>query len=119
MRLSSARAAGLFFLAATSYGAIVINNPSGGPPAQQPFTLTGTTGTPVSTQLTATPTATYTWSATGGALPPGVLLSTSGLLSGTPTTPGTYSFTVQATDQSGASGSASFSMTVTAGVLTI
>ena len=36
-----------------------------------------------------------------GALPPGLLLSPDGHLSGLPTTPGTYSFVVQATDSDG------------------
>lgn len=42
----------------------------------------------------------YTWSlATNSAgLPPGLTLSSSGVISGSPTTPGIYDFTVQATD---------------------
>jgi hypothetical protein len=41
----------------------------------------------------------YTWSVTKGTLPPGIgLNSQSGVLSGTPTTPGTYTFTVQVMD---------------------
>lgn len=40
----------------------------------------------------------FTWSTTGGSLPPGVTLSAGGLLSGSPTVSGTYSFTAQATD---------------------
>ncbi len=52
------------------------------------FTLTASGGTePVS------------WTESG-ALPPGLSLSTAGTLSGTPTTPGTYSFTVTAVDSS-------------------
>jgi uncharacterized repeat protein (TIGR01451 family) len=43
-------------------------------------------------------TTPYTWASTG-TLPPGVLLNaTTGVLSGTPTTSGTYNFTVTATD---------------------
>jgi uncharacterized repeat protein (TIGR01451 family) len=46
-------------------------------------------------------TAPYTWASTG-TLPPGVLLNaTTGVLSGTPTTSGTYNFTVSATDANG------------------
>jgi hypothetical protein len=49
---------------------------------------------------------TYAVSPTGGRLPPGLTLnSATGILSGTPTTPGTYTFTVTATDASGASSS--------------
>ena len=61
-------------------------------------------GQPYSHSFAATGGAggfTYAVSTTGGPLPPGLKLdSTTGLLSGTPTTPGTYSFTVTATDLS-------------------
>jgi len=40
------------------------------------------------------------WSVAGGTLPPGITLSSSGLLSGTGTTDGSYTFTVQVTDSS-------------------
>lgn len=50
--------------------------------------------------------AVLTFSATG--LPPGLAISSAGLVSGTPTTGGQYSVTVTATDQNGASGSATF-----------
>jgi hypothetical protein len=40
------------------------------------------------------------WSLTGGALPPGLKLSTAGGLTGTPTAPGTYSVTISAADSS-------------------
>lgn len=49
-------------------------------------------------------TAPYTFSVSGGSLPPGMTLSTSGVLSGTPTTAGSYSFTVTAVDNSTAPG---------------
>jgi uncharacterized protein YjbI with pentapeptide repeats len=41
---------------------------------------------------------TYTWSAAPTALPPGITLSSSGLVSGQATTPGSYPFTVQVAD---------------------
>ena len=41
---------------------------------------------------------TYTWVLTAGALPAGVSLSSTGVLSGTPTATGTFNFTVKATD---------------------
>jgi beta-glucosidase len=50
--------------------------------------------------------AALTFSASG--LPPGLAISPAGLISGTPSTGGQYSVTVTATDQTGASGSASF-----------
>jgi hypothetical protein len=40
----------------------------------------------------------YTWTQIGGTMPPGITLSTGGLLSGTPNTAGTYVFLVQATE---------------------
>lgn len=43
-------------------------------------------------------TAPYTWQVVGGTVPTGMTLSTTGLLSGTPTTPGAYSFTVEVFD---------------------
>jgi large repetitive protein len=58
----------------------------------------GYTGTPYSAQLQATGgVAPYSWSS-AGPLPPGLTLSLSGLISGTPTTTGTYNFSVEATD---------------------
>jgi hypothetical protein len=40
----------------------------------------------------------YTWTVTSGTTPPGLALSSGGVLTGTPTTSGTYNFTVQVTD---------------------
>jgi len=40
----------------------------------------------------------FTWSLIDGSLPPGILLSTAGVLGGSPTETGTWNFTVQATD---------------------
>jgi hypothetical protein len=40
----------------------------------------------------------YTWSITLGSLPAGLSLSSSGLISGSPTAPGPFSFTVQVKD---------------------
>lgn len=50
------------------------------------------------TLTAANGTAPYTWSVTGGALPAGMSLSTAGVLSGTPTASGSFSFTVTVTD---------------------
>ncbi|WP_316778848.1 putative Ig domain-containing protein [Streptomyces sasae] len=71
------------------------------------------TGSSVSLQISATDSAgaTLTYSASG--LPTGLsIASSTGLISGTASTAGTYSTTVTATDSTGASGSASFTWTV-------
>lgn len=55
----------------------------------------------------------YTFSYTG-TLPTGLSLSSSGILSGTPTSTGTYSFTVTATDSASHTGSRAYSVTIAA-----
>ncbi|HEY6315412.1 MAG TPA: putative Ig domain-containing protein [Streptosporangiaceae bacterium] len=79
-----------------------------------PGNQTGTVGTAVSLQIQASDSAsgqTLTYSAAG--LPAGLsIASSTGLISGTPTTAGTSSVTVTATDTTGASGSASFTWTI-------
>lgn len=49
-----------------------------------------------------------------GALPPGLTLSPNGLLAGTPTTPGLFSFTIRATDSFGCTGSRPYTIAVAA-----
>src|SRR5207248_558738 len=59
----------------------------------------GTEGDAYSQQISASGGASpYTFGVVGGSLPPGLSLSGSGLLSGNPTTGGTFTFTVQAVD---------------------
>jgi hypothetical protein len=70
-------------------------------------------GTAVSLQIHATDSAsgqTLTYSASG--LPAGLSISSSGLITGTPTTAATSSVTVTATDTTGAKGTASFTWTI-------
>jgi hypothetical protein len=80
-----------------------------------PGSQSGTAGTAASLQISASDSAsgqTLTYGASG--LPAGLSISSStGLISGTPTTAGTSDVTVTATDTTGASGSASFTWTVT------
>jgi hypothetical protein len=60
----------------------------------------------------------YTWSILSGALPPGLALSSAGVIAGTPAAAGVYSFTAQAQDGASATASQAFSLTVAAaGVL--
>ncbi|NKJ23375.1 putative Ig domain-containing protein [Dyella sp. SG609] len=61
----------------------------------------------------------YTFSLTAGALPAGIALSSAGIVSGTPTTPGSYNFTVKATDGFGFSGSQAYTVTVNAPTIAI
>jgi PKD repeat protein len=79
-----------------------------------PGNQTGMVNTAASLQMKATDSAsgqTFTWSATG--LPAGLSISSStGLISGSPTTAGTYSVTVTAKDTTNASGSTSFNWTI-------
>ncbi|MBB5956955.1 subtilisin family serine protease [Saccharothrix tamanrassetensis] len=77
-----------------------------------PGSQTTTVGGSANLQLTATGgTAPYTWSATG--LPPGLSIgSSTGLITGTATTAGTYTVTATATASAGGSGSTTFTWTV-------
>src|ERR1700722_16272202 len=63
-------------------------------------------------------TAPYRWTA-AGSVPPGLTLLSTGVLSGTPTTTGTYSFAVTVTDANQLSTSQSFSVLITGGVFLI
>jgi Putative Ig domain len=78
-----------------------------------PGNQSSTVGTAVSLQVAASDSAsgqTLTFSATG--LPAGLSISSSGRITGTPTTSGTSTVTVTAKDTTGASGSTTFSWTV-------
>jgi Putative Ig domain len=61
-----------------------------------------------------------TWSISAGALPPGINLSTSGLVSGTATTPGSYPVTIQVADSATPAdvGSISYALSVSVTPLT-
>src|SRR5262252_1077854 len=64
------------------------------PPASLP---NGTVGVFYAQQLAASGPSPLVWSVTSGILPPGVVLSSSGALVGTPGVQGNFTFTVQAT----------------------
>jgi hypothetical protein len=85
-------------------GSVTVTNPG---------SQTGTAGTAARLQISATDTAggTLSYAATG--LPAGLSIgSSSGLISGTPTTAGTSQVTVTATDSTGPSAATSFAWTI-------
>jgi O-glycosyl hydrolase len=88
-----------------------------------PGNQTGTTGTAVSLPVTATDSASgQTLRYTAAGLPTGLSINSStGLVSGTPTAGGTFTVTVTATDGTGATGSTTFTWTVSgpAGACTV
>jgi len=73
-----------------------------------------------SVTLTATGgTAPYTWSLASGTLPPGLSLYTAGLITGTPTMLGTYSFSLMVTDAVSDTATGSFVIVIDTTPLTI
>jgi len=95
---------------------IVVNCPAitVSPDGANPTVLTGVTeGTAYSQAITASGgIGTYIYAKTSGTLPTGVGLSSGGVISGTPTAPGTYDFTVTVTDAEGCTGSQAYSLTI-------
>ncbi len=54
----------------------------------------------------------YSWSRTSGSLPPGLTLNSRGVISGTPTATGTYTFTARVTDDNNARQEEQFLLTI-------
>lgn len=80
----------------------------------------GTAGTAYNQNLSQTGAlGTPNFAVTAGALPAGLTLSASGVISGTPTATGTFNFTVTVSDNSGCSGSAAYSITVVCPTITV
>ncbi|MFH1029189.1 MAG: putative Ig domain-containing protein [Pseudomonadota bacterium] len=80
----------------------------------------GTVGAAYSQTLAATGgTTPYTWSKKSGTLPAGLTLSAAGVISGTPTTAATSTFTIQVKDKLAKTATKSLSITVNAGPLSI
>jgi hypothetical protein len=89
---------------------------AGSPPAITTTTLPGgAVGTPYNAVvLAANGTAPYSFSVASGALPAGVVLGTTGGLTGSPTTAGPVTFTIAVTDANGKSASQGYSLTIAA-----
>src|SRR3989442_1569637 len=113
--------------AAGSYSFTIQASDSGGQKASQAFAVSiasllsitttslpsGTVGVAYSATLSgAGGTPPYTWSLTTGSLPPGLALSTSGTISGMPTSVGSYTFTIQAADSVGQKASQAFTVSI-------
>lgn len=113
----------------------VTQSAQAGPPLQEAYSITvgpplpltdttavsaGTVGTAYTAGFTLSGgEAPYTWSQVSGQLPPGLALASSGApgqtdneLTGTPTTAGTYVFTMQVTDTLGDTASGQVSITI-------
>ena len=96
----------LTFTTASSTAALAVS--TGSLPA-------GTIGTAYSSSVQATGgQSPYTWTITSGTMAIGLTLSSSGTISGTPTTAGTASFTVQAKDAANATATKALTLTVAA-----
>jgi uncharacterized protein (TIGR03437 family) len=79
----------------------------------------GTAGVPLAlSMIAAGGELPYNWTISAGQLPPGVALASNGLMSGTPTQAGNYSFTLRVNDRLGAVATRDCSLTI-AGALTI
>jgi hypothetical protein len=80
----------------------------------------GVVGTAYSQQLNAQGgTTPYTWAVTSGALPNGLTLGSAGVLTGTPTVVGTFSFTIQVTDAALVTSSVPFTLTISCSTLAV
>jgi hypothetical protein len=98
---------GVFFLSPGPVQATPVIFPSSLP--------NGQVGTPYTATLVAASTVgAYTWAVTGGSLPPLLTLNpATGVISGNPTTAGTYTFIVTVTDTTGPSSPQGFFITIT------
>jgi hypothetical protein len=106
--------------AATAQASFSITvNPAPPPPVTVTVTTSSLPSGAVNQPYSATLNATggggsYTWAATN--LPPGLQISTGGVISGTPTTAGSYTVNVTAQTSSGASGSRQLVLNIGAGL---
>lgn len=89
-------------------------NVSCGTVTVSPATLpSGSVGTPYSQNLSAAAgTAPFSFAVTSGNLPDGLTLSSTGALTGTPTTTGSFNFTVTVTDSPGCTGTQDYTIDI-------
>jgi hypothetical protein len=111
-------AAAAMWLSGCAGAASPAGSPSQAKPAALSITVSSLPAGTVQAAYSATLSATggavpYTWSITSGSLPPGLTLSPSGQISGTPTQAGGSSFAVQVTDSSSLAQTASTSLSIT------
>ncbi len=99
-----------FTIAINAARPLVITSPTS--PSQLPA---GTVGTTYAVGVFADGgTTPYTWTRTAGTLPPGLALQASpGRIQGTPTTAGTFTFTLRVDDAAGQSATGTFIITIT------
>ncbi len=100
-------------------GVYIANGPvgavSGAPVPWAEDLAGGIVGTAYSETISTTGgTGPYTYTLQSGSLPAGCSLSSSGVISGTPTTAATYTFTVLVTDSNGITGTQTFQITMSA-----
>lgn len=90
--------------------------PGGVPPVPLAEVLqSGTTGVAYSETVTSpSGVSPFTFSLLSGALPTGLSLSSGGVISGTPSVAGTYTFTIRATDANGSTGDTPFEIIIAA-----
>ena len=90
--------------------------PAGGCPVitLSPIVLPGgVVGSLYNRSILASPPGTYIFSILDGQLPPGLLLNPlTGIITGTPTTVGSFNFTIAAVDASGCVGTATYAVTI-------
>ena len=84
------------------YTHVIDPEPAVAPSITGPASLTdGTVGDPYSATFTASGDTPITWDTSAGTLPPGMSIASNGAYSGTPTTAGSYTFTVRAQNAGG------------------
>jgi hypothetical protein len=92
-------------------GLAIVNESVKGASVGQPYTDTLTAKQVASLNSPSGPDVQATWSLASGALAPGITLSASGVLSGTPTSEGSYQFDVKA-ENGGPSDTKTYTLTV-------